>query len=358
MGRGRDTSRWPVGAGSVTARSSCGLATSGGSSPTSGCGLASPCCSTAGCTTPRWWCRTGSPPRSRRATSWARWTRLADGRVPVVALEEQASEPEPTVEVAVAGTLRRDEAASQAPDQTETPGEPQTPDHDASPGAGTDPDATSARLGRVWRCARRPAGSASPRCPSNGCRVVRSRSPSAPSRCRAASTRRPSRCRSSPSCAGGRQRMQSRLRAQADVDAAATDGQRRADHRRDHRPQRAGDAQGPAPYRRCTGRRPGSTATAPAEAAARASSVDAPPDRGHRDRDPGRPGSGSGCPSTTSPNAPGSGRTSSSRSRSATSRRAAATSTPAVTCGCWPSVLGIDPAPLLASYDADSPALR
>lgn len=36
-------------------------------------------------------------------------SRLADGRVPVVAIEEPVAEPEPTVEVARAGTLRRDD---------------------------------------------------------------------------------------------------------------------------------------------------------------------------------------------------------------------------------------------------------
>ena len=55
-----------------------------------------------------------------------------------------------------------------------------------------------------------------------------------------------------------------------------------------------------------------------------------------RPRARGRPASGCGSRSTSSPSGPGSGRTSSRPSRSTTSPRAAATSTPAATCAPWP----------------------
>jgi len=48
-------------------------------------------------------------------------SRLADGRVPVVVHEEQSSEPAPTVEVALPGTLRRDADAATGPTLDEQP---------------------------------------------------------------------------------------------------------------------------------------------------------------------------------------------------------------------------------------------
>jgi cytoskeleton protein RodZ len=66
-------------------------------------------------------------------------SRLADGRVPVVVLEEQSSVPVPTIEVALPGTLRRDADAATGPTldeepSSDSPGEVEPAARDVPPG--------------------------------------------------------------------------------------------------------------------------------------------------------------------------------------------------------------------------------